>query len=287
LCWIYEYTYDNKISEYQNNEILNDNYETEFEYNYDEDKTTIVDRLLDYGDYYKSYNYDQFKKSFTVKYEEDVIFLQNFSYGDLSDYIEWLYLDIRIKDLIFLERFTHLKELEILFFEDIENIKNIEALNNLHNLETLTISYRAIPLISNLKNLKKLVIEDPASYLLDFTHIGKFKNLEYLNIMSITQDGLNILSNLTNLKQLKELVFTFSSIDDVSPLLNLTGLERLDLYGINPNTSNIMSLVDSKSLKKITLYFFSAEEYAKFFNNGGKMFEEKGIYVYAIEMWRR
>jgi glutaredoxin-related protein len=211
-------------------------------------------------------NYLERDKSFYVWSLEDFVFLKSLSQDELSE---------------------NLRGLHFVLFEDIENIDNIETINNLHNLESLSISYRAIPLISNFQSLKRLKIKDVNSYLLDLTHIGKFQNLEYLNITCITQDGLNILSSLTNLKQLKELEFTFLAVDNFSPLLNLSSLESLRLYGIDPNKANIMPLAASKSLNEITLYFFSEEEYTEFKNDRGKIFEEKGIYIDSIEMWRR
>jgi hypothetical protein len=266
---------NNEIKEYKNNEIFN--YEVEdYEYKFNEAETTILDRLLDYGNYYKSYNYNQIKKSFSVKYEEDLIFLQKFSYGDLSDFIETIEF-LPDHEIVAMPPIANLNNLK--YLEWPSRIKNISTIVNFRNLEFLRINFyediEGIDCIFDLVNLKRLWIRGKDSYLMNLKHIGKLHNLEELFIHGITQDGLN---NLSNLKQLNYLEIFGMSIEDISPLLNLPNLKTICLYS-NHYHVDITPLASSKSLIEIILLFGSEQEYNKFMNNQGKIFSENGISI--------
>jgi hypothetical protein len=278
----------NAIGEYENNKIPNDNYELEdYNYEYEEDKITILDRLLGYSDYYKSYYYS-IGKLFSVKYEEDILFLKKFTQDDLSDYIESFdfVLDSEITALPYI---TSLSNITSLGFDSTS--KNISAIANYKNLESLTIFFRhdfedieGMNAIFDLPNLKKLMIYGPyhgsKTDLIDLTNIGKLEKLEYLFITGcyVDQDGLN---NLDNLMQLEELHIRLINIVDFSPLLSLPNLERLTISSVHNYYDIVLPLATSKSLETINFIFnCSDEEYYKFMENNRRIFSENGIYIH-------
>jgi hypothetical protein len=270
-----------KIAEYsidsEKTEVIVEN----SEYSIDKDEYkffeigTILTRLEDYGYYYKTYNYQEDNKSFSVKYEEDIIFLNNFTSDELSGYIETITFGPSYETTI-LPSITSLSNLKYLNLPD---FKNISSIPNFTNLEFLHFNFyediEGFDSIFDLINLKKLWIRGPYTHLMDLTHIGKLQNLEELFINGITQEGLN---NLANLKKLKYLEIFGMDIKDISPLLNLPNLERVNLSSSH-YYSDITPLASSKSLIEIILSFGSEEEYIKFMNNEGKIFGENGISI--------
>jgi hypothetical protein len=284
-------TNNNAISVYENDEIISNNYKPEVEdfeysYGYEGDNITILDKLIDYNNYYNCDNYNSIEKKFTIKYEEDIIFLKNFTQDDLSDFIVSLLIPYD-SEIVAIPSITNLKNLK--YFDFYSNIKNISSIANFENLEFLRIfvddDIEGMDSIFELHNLKKLMIYGSHTYtnLIDLTHIGKLEKLEFLFIdgLSVNQDGLN---NLGNLKQLKELHIFLVNIVDISPLSYLPNLEIVQINSTH-NYYDITPLVASKSLKTLNLLFGSEEEENKFMNKEGKIFSEKGIYIPSRD-WR-
>jgi hypothetical protein len=303
-------------------EIKVEHHEYEYKYKNEKDMKTIFEKLLDYGEHNHRHNYSDYQKSFSVANETDILFLQKFTQDELLEFIEELYIYPSMTDLKFLENFPQLKRLRIWFGEmdDIDALKflqNIETLvfdgikkhidlspiTSLKNLKNLYLNYSEIGDLSPLSELKNLELlsfhadcETEETYhifnltglknlklgglIVDLTFIERLQQLEYLQLFSISQNDLN---NLSSLKQLKELdIWGESTFYDVSPLLELPNLEKIDF----PRNFyiNILPLASINSLKEIRMDF-GPERWYNFQDNEGVLFEGKGIYVRPYD-WR-
>jgi internalin A len=231
-------------------------------------------------------------------------YIENIESLSILDNLEHLYIECdKLVDLSPISNLYDLRYLEIL---RCPNLVNISPVGNLINLEHLSITCRNIinlSSIGNLQNLKSLVLSyndvsaistlDPIFDLynieslelynfyndsMDLSKIKKLSKLENFIIRFLNQANLN---NLVGLNQLKELSIETHDINDVTPLLKLPNLEKIDLGNI---FVDIISLADSNSLKEIRMNF-GPEKWYNFQDNEGKIFEEKGIYVIPYD-WR-
>jgi Leucine-rich repeat (LRR) protein len=104
-------------------------------------------------------------------------------------------------------------------------------------------------------------------------NIGNLQKLEYLEIRIDSQEALNRLSSLSQLRELNVYECVF---DDVSPLLKLPNLEKID-FG-SKFFVDIIPLATSRSLKEIRMDF-GPERWYNFLDNGKYIFEKKGIEI--------
>jgi hypothetical protein len=255
----------------------------------------------------------------------DIIFLENFSQDELSNYIDDLEITFEVKDLKFIEKFCHIKQLDMPLGKDIDNI---ESLNYLQNLESLSI-WASSTIVNmpqfNLIKLKYLRLL--AGNVNKISSIANFTNLEILtmnynsniedmdtifnlyNLKSLSIYGVTDLIDLTHIAKLQKLEFldiSYLTQDGINNLINLNQLKRLDsslidivdisllsnlpnleivILGNAHNYYDITPLAASKSLKEIGLTFGSKEEYTKYMNNVGKIFSENGINI-PTDDWR-
>jgi Leucine-rich repeat (LRR) protein len=280
---------DNTIIELKNVEEKIEAKVENHEYKNEETKTAILEKLIDYGEQNYRYNYREFEKSFSVSYEEDIIFLTNFTQEELSEFIEYLVIQgEKITDINFIENFPQLK---ILVKSSWNMIDNIEVIGHLYNLKFLRIDYlekntdlspisnlvnlvflslgyseiKDLSPISNLENLEELDLTgnkieniDPIFSLINLKslsldyydeNIERLQNLEYLYVPFMSQDDLYSLASLKKLRQL--VIFWAAGFDDVSPLLELQNLEYIE-FGRHTNI-DITPLAASDSIKTIRI----------------------------------
>lgn len=181
------------------------------------------------------------------------------SFEDIADIIDPAQLtsvgistNLMFGDMEGIEYFTHITSLRInnRFIEDISNLNMLTGLKNLQilrgdsiesfnvlydmsQLETLHISsgrLRDIGFVSNMSNLRELTIED--SEILDISSIAECKD---------TLTKLNLTFNY--------------QVGDYSPVLELTKLTELTLYGSSSSDHNyaLPDLSAMKNLKKLAI----------------------------------
>jgi hypothetical protein len=213
--------------------------------------------------------------------------------------LKHLGIDIE-KTTVDLAPLGNLKNLKELYIDTRQEIKNIESLYKNENLEKIDIINRNKKYIINTKDISSLSklkeLQIFSSSEIDLTYIGNLHNLEYLHIDSNKIINTNKLNNpnledlsltdywgnknkkgfspdeLLNLKKLKIINLCYGEIQDVTPLLKLPNLEHVSFGDIKVD---IMPLLESKTIKKITV----DDEYFDKIPEG--LFEKKGISLIA------
>jgi hypothetical protein len=232
-------------------------------------------------------NYAEFEKSFRVSRQLDIKFLMNIPQIVLNEYIEKLYITLfsygnnRIENLDFIMNLPHLKELIISSVGEVCSLENIDPIKYLINLEYLQL-YRTyiydLSIISELNNLKHLHISN-VEHIKDISFINKVNKLKILKIathndidnIEIIFENINIeilsisskidqikFNNITKLTNLEELEINISSIDDLTPLLELPNLKYINfrysefIQDINDKKLSLfLPLASSNSLERI------------------------------------
>jgi len=248
----------------KSNEISSNNKNNEIKFeNNEKSKLNIVDHR----------NYNKYAKSFLIRGKQDLIFLDNFSQDELSEFIVELYVAFEVTDLKFIENFFYIKKLGINLGE---NIDNFESLNNLHNLESLDIlrdskvvtlppitniniknlellggNIRKISSIANLKNLEFLLLNFDTN-IEDIDTIFELYNLKWLSIYG-NKSYLLDLTHIEKLQKLESLFILTTTQKGLNSLANLKQLKELDILSII-DIENISPLVNLPNLEKLTLY---------------------------------
>jgi len=139
-------------------------------------------------------------------------------------------------------------------------LKSFHNLKNLTNIEYLTIgnsSFNEPELISDLSNLRKLVLLN-CRKLEHIGGFGKLRNLEWLTI-----DGskkLNTVEELSSLKQLKVLQLSnCKEIETLSVVRSLTELKALSFFGDTVITDGDLSFLEA--FKSLSMVGFSGRRH--------------------------
>jgi hypothetical protein len=276
------------------NNITNDNYLESV----DENNETVLWILSPY-DMHKLTNIKNETYLYIISHIIDLKFIEEFpklkQITDLT--LEGIYI-WNIEFLVFLENLEGLKieSPKIVDISPIANLNNlkwleicceevvdISPIRNLKNLESFALTHNGSKIntldpIFDLHDLKSLCLYQVS---IDLTGIKNLQKLEWLRIKFLNQENLN---NLIGLDQLRELeIIDKTDINDVSPLLKLPHLERLE---INYDSSiNYLPLATSNSLKQIYFYWSSYDDMKYFADNKLSFFKEKDIYV-DLGDWR-
>ena len=190
--------------------------------------------------------------------------------AELSDLEELIILGNRyITDISPIRSLVNLKRLTLI---NGRNMENIDVLSSLVNLEYLELDHKDkyykeflslqrlevlkirnefpheldVSYIAQLHSLKELEI-----YLdsLNLVNIGELKTLVNLERLTVNYGGNLDISWLPHLQKLKELELRRSTIDNVSPLLELPNLTEVNLH--YSKIRDITPLLESRSIKRI------------------------------------
>ena len=130
-------------------------------------------------------------------------------------------------------------------------IENITPISVLTNLEVLEISYARIkdfsPL-SNLKKLKRLVLQDSIKAETDLSFLSGLTSLTHLDLgyaVSLYHGFITDISSLSGLTNLEYLDLEFNSITDPAPLYTLKKLKTLEISRNYLEESAVSSLSDA------------------------------------------
>jgi Leucine-rich repeat (LRR) protein len=168
----------------------------------------------------------------------------------------------------FLSSLVNLRYLHLTYFKD----RYFRELLPLQNLEVLILSglYPVnldFTYIAQLYSLRELSISDGSPFH-NIEELRNLVNLEKINIWGISSN----ISWITPLQKLEEVDFSYSKINDISPLLELPNLSSVLLY--RTEVKDISPLLESKSIK-IIVDFITEEASSELYS----LFRERGIEI--------
>ncbi len=149
-------------------------------------------------------------------------------------------------------QYLNIQSNNITNFNPIGGMSDLEYLDIMFNLVHYTEQhFRSRPIadyspLSNLTNLKTLLMTNAVVSVSDYSWISTLTNLKYLWLQNV---GIQDVSPLSTLINLRELWLSDNQIQDVSPLSNLINLQELRLDG-NPiqDVSPLSTLINLKKL---------------------------------------
>ena len=146
--------------------------------------------------------------------------------------------------------------LENLYIYNNPNLTDLSPLSNLKNLKYLTLySCTSLTSVEPLAGVTSLVYLNllNCQNIINYRYLSELVNLEELYITHMHNYMKGDISFISKMIELKKLTLTNSAISNITPIVDLTNLEELDLSK-NRLINSLQSLVNCKKIKYLSLY---------------------------------
>ena len=156
-----------------------------------------------------------------------------------------------LKDYTSLLTLSELSELEIDLYY-MEQGTNIPEFSSLGNLKKVKVNHYLIDRFANNTGIEELSVDVGLAREISMESIANMSGLIRLNLHGDGNvDDFTGIENLTNLKSVKMYVGSYT---DISPLLNLTSLESIDIDTEKAVSISPENIADNSHLKELNLY---------------------------------
>ena len=252
---------NSKIGKKYNGNIKMTSYEDDESFVIDNDNQKIIINYDEYGEYSKNIYYDTGEICGYI----NLYFEVTNNADELNEIVE--ISDENLKNLLIKQGYDkdenycfskyEIESINTLSIFKEDNIQDFSVLEKAINLEEIHIENaenKDIQSISDLKQIKKLYINNYVDTIVDISPISKLVNLEELELSLSLQD-CNCLETLANIKRLTLNGKLENTVYDLSFLKNYTQLEYLSIDSTyTPTLKNIESLKNCTKLTNIYIY---------------------------------